>query len=71
MKCNVCGKTITLGFEREHRECFSQVQQSSAPEVVPDDFPADEANKRYGERYGIDWEYKSKSKPYLYSGGVF
>jgi hypothetical protein len=30
----------------------------SQPIKVPDDTDAGDANRKYGERYGVDWEYE-------------
>jgi hypothetical protein len=30
--------------------------------IVPRDFDADEANRLYGDAYGVDWEYEPEQK---------
>ena len=41
-------------------DIFEEMARLKKPIIVPDETNADEANHKYGDRYGVDWEYGGK-----------
>lgn len=39
-----------------------QQENSKMKVIVPDYVSADDANRLYGEAYGVDWEYEGRPK---------
>lgn len=56
------GKLEQAALERANAESYLkalEVLQSCV--YVPDDACADECNRKYGDRYGVDWEYRGRT----------